>query len=73
MVQRTENEWIRLFLANWLNMVHLTIVSFYNSAGAVINNATIALDSKVLLSVVVGNVAICHPADVLHCLVSWTC
>ena len=45
-------------------MANLSIVGFHNSTGAVMNNATTATDSKVVLSVIAGAVADCRPANV---------
>ena len=50
-------EWICQITNNWLNMAYLSIISFHNSSGAVLNNVTIALDDEILLPVVVGNIA----------------
>ena len=42
-----KDEWICLFLRNLLNMDHLTIVSFHNSSGTVIDNAMTVLDERI--------------------------
>ena len=55
-----KDEWICLFFQNWLTMAHLSIVSFHSS-GSVMNNAMTALDTKILLSVVAGDIPTCRP------------
>ena len=59
-----KNEWIRHYEVTWLNVSTLSITSFHNITGAVVNNATTATDSKVVLPVIVGAVADCHPDGV---------
>ena len=45
-------------------MSNLSIVSFHDSTGAVVNNATTAADSKVLLPIISGAVTNCCPTDI---------
>lgn len=59
-----KTDFMDFFHDNWLNMNHLEILSFHNTAGAVIGNATLPNDPAVLKPVVDGAVANCRPADV---------
>jgi hypothetical protein len=52
------------FEDNWVNMNHLTILSFHNSAGAVMPDAAIPVDPVVLKPVQDGPVSNCCPGDV---------
>ena len=45
-------------------MSNLSIVSFHNSTGAVLNIATIAANSRKFLPMIVGSVADCCPCDI---------
>ena len=52
------------FCACWLDMTYLTILSFHNSQGQVIANATIDADPSILKPVADGPVGDCRPPDV---------
>ena len=54
------------FDENWTNMDYLTILSFHDTAGAVIANATMANDMAVLKPVQDGVIADCRPGDVRY-------
>lgn len=54
------------FKENWLSMDKLDLLSFHNSAGAVIVDATIAGDPTILKPVQDGNIPNCRPADVRY-------
>ena len=60
----TKNEWIWHYKDNWLNMSKISIISFHNSTGVVVNNATTAANSKILLPMILGPVADYCPVDV---------
>ena len=52
------------FCACWLDMTYLTVLSFHNSQGGEVPNATIATDPSVLKPVADGPVGDCRPPDV---------
>jgi hypothetical protein len=54
----------RHFSGNWMNFQNLTILSFHDSAGAIINDTTSATDPQVLLPVQNGNLAVCRSQGV---------
>ena len=58
------HDWRYLFDSTWYDFTQLTIVSFHNSAGAQINNTTIAGNATILLPVIDGNLANCRQPDV---------
>ena len=41
-------DWLNYYRKNWCNPAHLTILSFHNSAGTIMNNATAAGDHQKL-------------------------
>ena len=57
-------DWKNSFDEHWCNFANLTIQSFHNSAGAVINNTTIAADPTILMPVQNGAAATCRKPDV---------
>jgi hypothetical protein len=54
------NDWDRHFDCNWCNFTHLSILLFYNDAGAQVVDTVTAADSAVLLPVQDGAAADCH-------------
>ena len=57
-------DWRSRFNDHWGDFAHLAIQSFYNSAGAKINNTTTAVDPNILLPIQNGAVANCRKEDV---------
>jgi hypothetical protein len=52
------------FHDHWLDMAHLTVISFHDSAGAVLNNSVTVADPSVLKPVQDGPIPQCCPTDV---------
>mmetsp|Transcript_34260 Transcript_34260/g.74141 ORF Transcript_34260/g.74141 Transcript_34260/m.74141 type:complete len:298 (+) Transcript_34260:318-1211(+) len=57
-------DWLNYYRKNWYNMAHLTLLSFHNSAGTIMNNATIAGNAHVLKPIQDGLLNDCRPPDV---------
>jgi hypothetical protein len=55
---------LRHFHDHWRNFFNLTIMSWHDSSGTIINNTTLALDPAVLLPIVNGPLAACRQQDV---------
>ena len=55
---------LRHFHDHWRNFTNLTIMSWHDSAGTIINNTTLAIDPAVLLPIVNGPLAACRQQDV---------
>jgi hypothetical protein len=54
----------------WYDFTNLSIISFHNSAGAQINNTTVAGSPAILFDVIDGNLANCRQQDVQFVCVS---
>jgi hypothetical protein len=63
-VEGIVSDWKRFFADHWYNFHHLTIMSFHNSDGTVMNNTTTAADAQILLPVQNGIVAACRQQDI---------
>jgi hypothetical protein len=63
--------WKRHFNKHWRNFNNLTALSFHNSAGNQINNATLPGNPQVLLPIQDGNLSTCCSQDV--CFVHVKC
>jgi hypothetical protein len=59
-----KHDFYQHFHDHWLDMTHLSVISFHNSAGAVQANAVTVADPSILKPVVDGPVNNCRPADV---------
>jgi hypothetical protein len=59
MVEGILSNWRWFFKDQWMDFVHLTILSFHRSNGNRIDNTTLAADPQVLLPIVNGAVAEC--------------
>ena len=57
--------YIRHFHDHWRNFRHLTILSWHDSTGAIINNTTTIGDSSILLPMLNGLLANCRQQDVM--------
>jgi hypothetical protein len=53
-------DWERRLTKNWFNFANLTIISWHNAQGGVINNTTVADNPSVLLPVQNGVAALPH-------------
>ena len=66
-VDGEKHDFIQLFKSGgWLDWRYLTIMSFHNDAGFVMNNATTAGDVNVLKPVADGPIPQCRPANVKY-------
>jgi len=63
-------DWRQTFDDGWYDFANLSIISFHDSAGAQINNTTVAGAPTVLLDVVNGNLANCRQQNVRFVRVS---
>ena len=59
-------DWSRHFDDHWIDPACLTILSFHNSAGILMNNATTVADNLILKPVQNGAVVDCRPPDVKY-------
>ena len=57
-------DWLNYYRKNWYNMAHLTLLSFHNSAGTIMNNATTVGNAHILKPVQDGLLNDCRPPDV---------
>ena len=64
------SDWERRLARNWYNFAHLTIISWHDGRGRVINNTTVADNPAVLLPIQNGNIADCHAEGVTFVRVS---
>jgi hypothetical protein len=58
------SNWKRFFTDCWYNFHHLTIMSFHNSEGTVMNDTTTATNAQILLPMKNGVVAACRQQDI---------
>jgi hypothetical protein len=63
-VHGTINNWFCFFYNSWFNFSKLTILSFHNIKGYILNNTTKAANPAILLPVQDGNLVDCHKKDV---------
>ena len=59
-----KSDFQRLFRSKCFDMSNLSIISFHDSQGAILNSATTAADPSILKPVLDGAVNACRPADV---------
>jgi hypothetical protein len=64
--------YLRHFHDHWRNFCNLTVLSWHNSAGTIINNTTTAADPAVLLPILNGNLADCRQQDIMFVRVQVT-
>jgi hypothetical protein len=64
MVNGSINDWFCFFYNSWFNFSKLTILSFHNVKGNIINNTTEEANPAVLLLVQDGNLVDCRKKDV---------
>jgi hypothetical protein len=64
MVNGTINDWFCFFYDSWFDFSKLTILSFHNVKGDIINDTTKAADPAILLPVQDGNLVNCCKKDV---------
>ena len=63
-------DWRQTFDDGWYDFANLSIISFHDSAGAQINNTTVAGTPAILLDVLNGNLSNCRQQDVRFVRVS---
>jgi hypothetical protein len=63
-VEGIVSNWNCFFADCWYIIYHLTIISFHNSKGMVMNDTTTAADAQILLPVQNGVVAACRQQDI---------
>ena len=71
-VEGMKADWFHLFNIGWKDFRNLTILSFHNSAGTIMNDTTINADSSILRPVVNGPLNACRRADVKYVRVQLT-
>ena len=64
------SDWERRLARNWYNFTHLTIISWHDGRGRVINNTAVAGNPAVLLPIQNGNIAECRAEGVTFVRVS---
>jgi hypothetical protein len=63
-VDGTINNWFRFFYDSWFNFSKLTILSFHNVKGNIVQDTTDAADPAILLPVQDGVLSDCHKKEV---------
>ncbi len=63
-VEGIMSNWRRYFANRWYSFDHLTIMSFHNSEGTIINDTTTAANAQILLPVQNGVIANCRQQDI---------
>ena len=58
------SDWERRLARNWYNFTHLTIISWHDGRGRVINNTAVAGNPAVLLPIQNGNITDCRAEGV---------
>jgi hypothetical protein len=64
MVDGTINDWFRFFYDSWFNFSKLTILSFHNVKGDIVQDTTDAADPTILLPIQVGVLANCRKKEI---------
>jgi hypothetical protein len=64
MVDGTINNWFRFFYDSWFDFSKLTILSFHNVKGSIVQDTTVVADPAILLPVQDGVLSNCRKKEV---------